>query len=94
VRKRRLTEVEYRTLGQMLREAAENDKYVTLVGHSKGSVTSKYIHTLDTALIIGADTISGNIQGLLEGIRSRRGTSPGCVRPRPKPLDQDGAGSD
>lgn len=38
-----------------------------LVGHAKGSVTSKYIHTLDTALIMAADTISGYIQGLLEG---------------------------
>lgn len=39
-----------------------------LVGHSKGSVTSKYIHTLDTALIMAADTISGYIKGLLDGI--------------------------
>lgn len=39
-----------------------------LVGHAKGSVTSKYIHTLDTALIMAADTISGYIQGLLDGI--------------------------
>ena len=38
-----------------------------LVGHSKVSVTSKYIHTLDTALIMAADTISGYIQGLLDG---------------------------
>jgi integrase len=38
-----------------------------LVGHSKGTVTSKYIHTLDTALIMAADTIAGYIQGLLEG---------------------------
>ena len=38
-----------------------------LVGHSKGSVTSKYIHTLDTALIMAADTISGYIRGLLDG---------------------------
>ena len=38
-----------------------------LVGHSKGSVTSKYIHTLDTALIMAADAISGYIQGLLDG---------------------------
>jgi hypothetical protein len=29
------------------------------MGHAKGSVTSKYIHTLDTALIMAADTISG-----------------------------------
>ena len=33
-----------------------------LVGHAKGSVTSKYIHTLGTALIMTADTISGYIQ--------------------------------
>lgn len=38
-----------------------------LVGHSNGSVTSKYIHTLDTALIMAADTIAGYIQGLLDG---------------------------
>jgi integrase len=31
VRDRRLTEAEYRTLGQMLREAGANDKYVTTV---------------------------------------------------------------
>jgi len=43
-----------------------------LVGHSKGSVTSKYIHTLDTALIMAADTISGYIQGLLEGIKFKQ----------------------
>jgi integrase len=34
-----------------------------LVGHAKGLVTSKYIHTLDTALIMAADTISGYIKG-------------------------------
>src|ERR1700744_2064315 len=38
-----------------------------LVGHSKGSVTSKYIHSLDTALIMAADTIAGYIDGLLNG---------------------------
>ncbi|KTQ92607.1 integrase [Aureimonas ureilytica] len=38
-----------------------------LVGHSIGTMTSKYIHTLDTALIMAADTISGYIQGLLNG---------------------------
>ena len=43
-----------------------------LVGHSRGSVTSKYIHTLDTALIMAADTISGYIQGLLEGIEFKQ----------------------
>jgi len=43
-----------------------------LVGHAKGSVTSKYIHTLDTALIMAADTISGYIQGLLDGIQFKQ----------------------
>lgn len=43
-----------------------------LVGHAKGSVTSKYIHTLDTALILAADTISGFIQGLLDGIEFKQ----------------------
>lgn len=34
-----------------------------LIGHAKGSITSKYIHTLDTALVMAADTISGYIRG-------------------------------
>ncbi|WCM27337.1 site-specific integrase [Sphingomonas sp. QA11] len=45
-----------------------------LVGHAKGSVTSNYIHTLDTALIMAADTISGYIQGLLDGIEFKQTT--------------------
>lgn len=43
-----------------------------LVGHAKGSVTSKYIHSLDTALIMAADTISGYIHGLLEGVEFKQ----------------------
>jgi hypothetical protein len=43
-----------------------------LVGHAKGSVMSKYIHTLDTALIMAADTISGYVQGLLDGIEFKQ----------------------
>ena len=43
-----------------------------LVGHSKGSVTSKYIHALDTALVMAADTIAGYIQGLLDGIEYKQ----------------------
>ncbi|UBS34628.1 site-specific integrase [Altererythrobacter sp. N1] len=39
-----------------------------IIGHSRSSVTSKYIHTLDTALIMAADTISGYIHGLLNGM--------------------------
>lgn len=45
-----------------------------LVGHAKGSVTSNYIHTLDTALIMAADTIAGYIQGLLDGIEFKQTT--------------------
>ena len=43
-----------------------------LVGHSKGTMTSKYIHTLDTTLIMAADTIAGYIQGLLDGIEFKQ----------------------
>ncbi len=43
-----------------------------LVGHAKGSVTSNYIHALDTALIMAADTMSGYIQGLLDGIEFKQ----------------------
>ena len=39
-----------------------------LMGHSKGSVTSKYVHTLDATLVMAADTIAGYIQGLLDGV--------------------------
>lgn len=43
-----------------------------LVGHAKGSVTSKYIHTLDTTLVMAADTIAGYIQGLMDGVEFQR----------------------
>ena len=43
-----------------------------LVGHAKGSVISKYIHMLDMALIMAADTISSYIQGLLDGIEFKQ----------------------
>lgn len=38
-----------------------------LMGHAKGSVTSKYIHVLDAALIMAADTLAGYIAALLDG---------------------------
>jgi len=44
----------------------------TLLGHSRGSVTSKYIHTLDAALIMAADTISSYIEGLLDGVEFKQ----------------------
>jgi integrase len=43
-----------------------------LMGHAKGSVTSKYIHTLDTTLVMAADTIAGYIQGLLDGVEYKQ----------------------
>ena len=38
-----------------------------LIGHAKGTMTSKYVHTLDTTLVMAADTIAGYIHGLLDG---------------------------
>lgn len=43
-----------------------------LLGHSRGTVISRYIHTVDTALIMAADTIAGYIHGLLDGMRFTR----------------------
>ncbi len=43
-----------------------------LIGHSRGSVTGKYIHMLDAALIMAADTISGYIEGLLDGVEFKQ----------------------
>lgn len=45
-----------------------------LIGHAKGSVTSKYVHTLDSTLIMAADTVSGYVKALLEGGEFRRNT--------------------
>jgi integrase len=43
-----------------------------LLGHAQGTVTSGYIHTVDTALIMAADTVAGYIQGLLDGVKFKR----------------------
>jgi integrase len=43
-----------------------------LLGHAQGTITSRYIHTVDTALIMAADTVAGYIQGLLDGMQFRR----------------------
>jgi hypothetical protein len=42
------------------------------MGHSKGTVTSRYIHAIDTALVMAADTVSGYINGLLNGVQFKR----------------------
>jgi integrase len=44
----------------------------SLVGHAKSTVTSKYIHALDAALIMAADTISGYVHGLLDGVEFKQ----------------------
>lgn len=38
-----------------------------LLGHASGSITSRYVHTLDAALVMAADTVSGYIDALLAG---------------------------
>ena len=43
-----------------------------LLGHSKGTVTSLYIHAIDTAVVMAADTVSGYINGLLNGVQFKR----------------------
>jgi integrase len=45
-----------------------------LMGHSRGTVTGRYIHTVDSLLVMAADTVAGYIQGLLEGKKFRRTT--------------------
>jgi hypothetical protein len=42
------------------------------MGHSKGTVTSRYIDTIDSALVMAADTVAGYINGLLNGVEFRR----------------------
>ncbi|MGN6691514.1 MAG: tyrosine-type recombinase/integrase [Sphingopyxis sp.] len=44
----------------------------SLIGHAKGSITGRYIHTLDTALLMAADNISGYIAGLLDGVKFKQ----------------------
>lgn len=43
-----------------------------LMGHSKGTITSRYIHSIDSALVMAADTVSGYISGLLNGAQFKR----------------------
>lgn len=45
-----------------------------LLGHAQGTITSRYIHSVDTSLIMAADTVAGYIQGLLEGAQFARTT--------------------
>jgi integrase len=45
-----------------------------LMGHSRGTVTGRYIHTVDSLLVMAADKVAGHIQGLLDGKKFRRTT--------------------
>jgi integrase len=66
-----------------------------LLGHATGSITSRYVHTLDAALVMAADTVSGYIQALLDGAelchthyaldrRSRKAALVRFLTPRPE----------
>lgn len=46
-----------------------------MLGHSSGSVTSRYVHVVDTALVLAADTVSGFIHALMSGIVFKRAPS-------------------
>lgn len=59
-----------------------------LIGHAKGSVTSKYVHTLDSTLIMAADTVSGYVKALLEGVEFRRNTYTLDRQSRKSAIDQ------
>ncbi len=43
-----------------------------LLGHAQSTITGRYIHSVDTALIMAADTVAGYIQGLMDGARFTR----------------------
>jgi len=45
-----------------------------LMGHSRGTVTGRYIHTVDSLLVMAADTVAGYIKALLDGKKCRRTT--------------------
>lgn len=59
-----------------------------LIGHAKGAVTSKYVHTLDSTLIMAADTVSGEVKALLEGVELRRNNYTLDRRSRKIAIDQ------
>ena len=45
-----------------------------LLGHAKGSITSRYIHVLDATLVTAADMIAGYVSALLNGTNFQRGS--------------------
>jgi len=51
-------------------------------------VTSKYVHTLDTTLVMAADTVSGYVQALLEGTKFQRNSYTFDRRSRQDAIDR------
>ena len=43
-----------------------------LLGHAGGSITEKYVHRLDTALVAAADRVSRHINGCMNGIEESK----------------------
>lgn len=43
-----------------------------LLGHSRGTITSRYIHSVDASLVMAADTVASYIHALLSGAKFNR----------------------
>lgn len=43
-----------------------------LIGHASGSMTGRYIHTVDVALVMAADSLGGYIDALMRGAKLKR----------------------
>ncbi|WP_420608193.1 hypothetical protein [Novosphingopyxis sp.] len=43
-----------------------------LLGHAQGTIASRYIHAVDTSLIMAADIVAGYINALLSGAELKR----------------------
>ena len=59
-----------------------------LIGHAKGLVTSKYVHTLDATLVMAADTVSDYIRALIYGIEFKRNNYAMDRRSRQNSIDE------
>ena len=46
-----------------------------MLGHAGASVTRRYVHVVDTALVLAADTVSGFIDALMSGVVFKRAPS-------------------
>ena len=58
---------------------------------SRSTVTSRYIHSADTALTMTADAVAGYIQGLLNGVQFKRSSYASRLSPsRDEPIVRGG----